>query len=37
LFYVLYSAVIAELDEEKDSEMDLSNIFAAPLKPIVHG
>eukprot|EP00434_Breviolum_minutum_P003347 symbB.v1.2.002943.t1/scaffold163.1/size290254/5 len=29
-------AVVGEVDEEIDSRIDLSNIRAAPLKPVVH-
>mmetsp|Transcript_9825 Transcript_9825/g.24994 ORF Transcript_9825/g.24994 Transcript_9825/m.24994 type:complete len:99 (+) Transcript_9825:256-552(+) len=29
-------AVVGELDEELDSQIDLSAIRAAPLKPVVH-
>lgn len=29
-------AVLGEVDEEIDSRIDLSNIRAAPLKPVVH-
>ncbi|KAG8459694.1 hypothetical protein KFE25_003146 [Diacronema lutheri] len=29
-------AVIGEIDEELDAELDLSTIVAQPLKPIVH-
>eukprot|EP01036_Dinobryon_divergens_P023903 gene23903-32299_t len=29
-------ALVAELDEDRDSQQDLSSIRAAPLKPIAH-
>jgi len=36
LLLLLPSAVIGELDEELDSQVDLSEIKADPLKPVVH-
>ena len=37
LFWSCYpSALIAELDEEKDAAMDLSTIRAPALKPVSH-
>ena len=33
---ISFSAVIGELDDETDNVMDLHNIRAEPLNPIVH-
>ena len=32
----LRRALVGEMDEQKDSSMDLSGLRAAPLKPIIH-
>jgi hypothetical protein len=34
IFY--FRALIGELDEDLDSQIDLNNVRAAPLKPIAH-
>jgi hypothetical protein len=32
----LFRVVVAELDVEKDAQMDYSTVMAAPLKPVSH-
>lgn len=34
--YYLHSAVIGELDDDRDASIDLSEVRAAPLKPLSH-
>ncbi|PPD94965.1 hypothetical protein GOBAR_DD08010 [Gossypium barbadense] len=34
--YFAFRSVVGELDEELDSALDLSNLRAHPLKPVIH-
>jgi hypothetical protein len=34
--FVLHSAVVGEVDEDADTEVDLTKVRAEPLKPVVH-
>lgn len=36
LFWLYFSAVIGEIDEDTDSTLDLGNIRAEPLNSVVH-
>ena len=35
-FFLFHSAIVGELNEEMDSQLDLSAIVAEPLKAVVH-
>lgn len=33
---MLFSAIIGEIDDEADSQLDLGSVKAEPLNPVVH-
>ena len=34
--YILHSAIIGEIDDEADASLDMTNIRADPLNPVVY-